>query len=162
MLYPCCIIWTHLQGRQQEDRLLTCCLLWQQWKKISSPFLKWSSHSGLGIFSLRDERSVIEFMFSIWPSGQHVITFKVTGLSSTVTRLINIFFNRLSFKINAWNGCDELSTGIHTSKLMKLFIQLCQGSLCQRASTSLTGKNVIWWNYLRQLIFSGSNFWISF
>jgi len=38
----------------------------------------------------------------------------------------------------------------------------CVGYLFVRVSASPTGKNFIWWNYLWQLIFSGSKFWIPF
>lgn len=68
---------------------------------------------------------------------QQVITFTVAGLSSPVTRWVFFFFNSLSFKMNAWDMCDELSMCIYTSKFIKQFIQMCWVSFCQRVSPSL-------------------------
>lgn len=125
-------------------------------EKISLASLKWSFHSDLGKFSLRHARAVTAFMFSMWTSGQHVTVFTilVTGLSSAVTRLIIFLIVILQNKCLRWVWWTYINIyeTVHPDV----------SGIPLSASTSLTGKNVIWWNYLRQLIFSGSSFWISF
>lgn len=93
---------------------------------------------------------------------QQVITFTVAGLSSPVTRC---FFSFLIACPSKWmlEICVMNSVCVYIHQNLLNSSSKCVGYLFVREyHPVLTGKNFIWWNYWRQLIFSGSNFWISF
>lgn len=131
MLYCCYIV-----GIRQQERLDILPSLTAV-EKISSASMKYSLYSGLGIWEIIDWIYVQYMTLRLLVPVQQVITFTVAGLSSPVTRCFFFFFNSLSFKMNAWDMCDELCMCIYTSKFIKQFIQMCLVSFCQRLSPSL-------------------------